>query len=403
MTAGVAGVAGFVVLAALTLLAAVVGAGLRHSPPAAGTLGWLDAWVRYDSGWYRQIAEHGYLYRPGEQSSVAFFPSYPLLMRAGALVTGDVLVAGVAVTVLSGLVAVLLFARWCSARMTREAALTAVAVLLLYPYAFYLYGAVYADALFLASTLGAFVLLEEGHAWLAGVVGALATAARPVGVAVLVGLAVRAVELAAERAGVSGGAADRRPGRGWRGVTALARPAVMTAARAVRCLRWRDAGVVLAGGGLAGYGAFLWVRFGSPLAFVAAESAPGWDQGFGPRTWFKVSFFGQLLKGDPVNSPRLVLPALVSLGMLLLLPRVRRRFGWGYAAFTALVVAIPVLGTKDFMGSGRYLLVAFPAFAVAAEMLTGARRPWLRPVSLAASGVLLLALAFVYGTGYEIS
>lgn len=381
MTAGVAGVAGFVVLAALALLAAVVGAGLWHSPPAPGTLGWLDAWVRYDSGWYRQIAEHGYFYRPGEQSSVAFFPSYPLLMRAGALVTGDVLVAGVAVTVLSGLVAVLLFARWCSARMTREAALTAVAVLLLYPYAFYLYGAVYADALFLASTLGAFVLLEEGHAWLAGAVGALATAARPVGVAVLVGLAVRVVELAAQRAGTP-------PGGAW---------------RAVRCLQWRDAGVVLAGGGLAGYGAFLWVRFGSPLAFVAAESAPGWDQGFGPRTWFKVSFFGQLLKGDPVNSPRLVLPALVSLGMLLLLPRVRRRFGWGYAAFTALVVAIPVLGTKDFMGSGRYLLVAFPAFAVAAELLAGARRPWLRPVSLGASGVLLLALAFVYGTGYEIS
>ena len=35
-------------------------------------------------------------------------------------------------------------------------------MLLLYPYAYYLYGAVYPTALFLAAAIGAFVLLDHG-------------------------------------------------------------------------------------------------------------------------------------------------------------------------------------------------------------------------------------------------
>src|SRR5688572_7120575 len=40
---------------------------------------WLEAWARYDAGWYRYIAEHGYYYEGDRaQSSVPFFPAYPL-------------------------------------------------------------------------------------------------------------------------------------------------------------------------------------------------------------------------------------------------------------------------------------------------------------------------------------
>lgn len=70
----------------------------------------------------------------------------------------------------------------------------ALALFLLYPYAFYLYGAVYADALFVLAALGALLLLEADHVWLAGLAGAVATAARPVALVVVVGLAVRALE-----------------------------------------------------------------------------------------------------------------------------------------------------------------------------------------------------------------
>ena len=41
----------------------------------------LDDWARWDGRWYVEIAEHGYTYDPNAQSSVAFFPLYPALMR----------------------------------------------------------------------------------------------------------------------------------------------------------------------------------------------------------------------------------------------------------------------------------------------------------------------------------
>ena len=42
----------------------------------------LDSW---DGAWYRRVVEHGYLFVPGSQSDVAFFPGYPLLLRATGL------------------------------------------------------------------------------------------------------------------------------------------------------------------------------------------------------------------------------------------------------------------------------------------------------------------------------
>src|SRR5207253_7773676 len=42
----------------------------------------VNMWSRWDTGWYLEIAKSGYSYRPGYPSSVAFFPLYPLLIRA---------------------------------------------------------------------------------------------------------------------------------------------------------------------------------------------------------------------------------------------------------------------------------------------------------------------------------
>jgi hypothetical protein len=67
-------------------------------------------------------------------------------------------------------------------------------------------------------------------------------------------------------------------------------------------------------------------------------------------------------------------------------------------------LAIPIIGTKDFMGSGRYVLAAFPVLAAAAVVLTGDRRPrWLAPVVLA---LLIIGLCFAtvaFVNGVEVS
>jgi hypothetical protein len=149
---------------------------------------------------------------------------------------------------------------------------------------------------------------------------------------------------------------------------------------------------------------YLGIRFGDPLAFATVQGAPGWNQGAGPHTWFKVGFFGTLYFGIWHIAVLLVPQALASLAAVLLVRTVRRRFGWGYAAYTVVSLAIPLIGTKDFMGTGRYVLAAYPVIAAAAVVLTGDRRPrWLAPVVLAVLFVGLCIATVAYVKAVEVS
>ncbi|HSH22825.1 MAG TPA: hypothetical protein VK975_02075 [Acidimicrobiales bacterium] len=266
-----------------------------HAPPAADIRGGplVEGWVRWDAGWCMHIVRDGYFYIPGAQSSVAFFPAYPLTVWATARIIDGPVWAGIAVTWVSGLAVALLFGAWCRARLTTLAARTAVVLLLGFPYAWFLYGSIYADALFLAAVLGSFTLLEHDRPWLAGLAGAVATAARPVGIAVVVGLVVRTLERR--------GALRFSTGR-FRFPTGVH----------LERLRRLDYGVLASLAGLVSYCVYLWVRFGDPLAFAAVRGAPGWNQGSGPRTWFKVSFFMQIFEVGRFDVTKLVLQALVT-------------------------------------------------------------------------------------------
>jgi hypothetical protein len=88
---------------------------------------WLDAWFKLDSGWYYSIAANGYYFDPSGESSVAFFPTYPMVVRGlGALIGGDYQVAGTLISVLAGAAAITLFATWVWQRLPRRGAATAV-------------------------------------------------------------------------------------------------------------------------------------------------------------------------------------------------------------------------------------------------------------------------------------
>ncbi len=332
---------------------------------------WLQGWAQWDSGWYFAIADGGYGYIPGQQSTIAFFPSYPLLMRAGALVVGNAYVAGVAVTVASGAAAARLFFGWLRERMGRTHAWAALGLMLLYPYAFFLYGAVYPTAFFVMTLLGAFVLLEHDHPCWAGLVGAVATAARPTGVVLIIALAVRAYERRQQNP------SDDRPA-------------------------WWDAGVLLSALGLAAFCIYQWRRFDDPFAFITVQSA--WDQQSGLHTWLKLRFFEDL-RGLPdrniLASITYLAHPVLTVGALALVPRVFRRFGYGYGVYALLIVVVPAMSTKNFFGMGRYLLAAFPVFAVAGELL--AERPRLAVAVYSLSGLGLVALTAAYGAGRYLS
>ena len=95
--------------------------------------------------------------------------------------------------------------------------------------------------------------------------------------------------------------------------------------------------------------------------------------------------------------------ALAGLAALLLVPRIARRFGWAYAAYVLIVMGIPLLGTKDFMSCARYLLAAFPVFAVVGEWLAERDSPVVRNAWVGVSSFLLIGFATLWAMGKYLS
>jgi hypothetical protein len=346
----------------------------------------LDGWFQMDGTWYYDIAQHGYFYTPGQQSSIAFFPTYPIAVRWVGELIGDFQLAGSLITVVCGFAFVVMFAYWVQSKVSPVTARWSVVVIALYPYFFFLHGSLYADALFLVCVLGAFIALDAGHPWVAGVLGALATAARPVGFGVLLGLAARTIEL--------------RALDGYEGSLPVPFQRMLSA---IRRLRWRDIGVAVSAVGLIGWCVYLWIEFDSPLAWIDVQSAPGWNQGSGPKTWFKVTFFGTMVKGPPHIIVLLIPQAIVSVLAVLLIRRTWRVLGWGYSAYATGILLIAILGTKDFMGDGRYVLSAFPVFVAGGHVLAANPRRWLGPTVATVSFVGLCVAAFFFARGFEVS
>jgi hypothetical protein len=343
----------------------------------------VEALSQWDSNWYEYIAEHGYFYDETRQSAVAFFPTYPLAVRATAVAVDDTTAAGILVTLAAMVGSAVVLYQWAVDRAGVVVARFSLLALAVYPFAFFLYGNVYSDALFLVAAAGAFLAYERGHPLAAGLLGVAATAGRPVGIAVAVGLAA----LVLERRGVLGDAVrpwtwSRTPW--WRRLVAA------------------DGWVLLAPLGLLGYIAYQWWRFDEPLAFVRTQQNEGWYHEADLDTILKTDVWRVLpdFTSDYVYAA-LALQTALSLAAVVLLVPVWRRFGPAYGVYTALVVLIAVVPSPNFIGMGRYLMAAFPLF-----VLLGAwaeRWRWLAVAGAAASLPVLLYMAQLHSRGYLVS
>jgi hypothetical protein len=344
----------------------------------------LGPWIQFDAGWYRRISEDGYTdadvasYDAGQESAAAFFPGYPAAVRAATpLAGGDPFLAEIAVTMLAGALVAILFLRWCQRRESVDSSRMAVLALLLFPYAFYLIAAPYGDALFLLATIAAFLFAEDDRPVLAGLAGAVATLTRPVGIAVVIGLVVVVLE--------------KRGALQWRPRFRLARSRV----------RRGDPAVLLSCLGAGAFMVYEWFRFGSPVAYSIAQR--GWDQAFGVRTALKFRFFDHVLHDPrPGFVLRLAAQAVLVLVFVAAVPAVWRRFGAGYGLYTAIALALPTIGSATFISTGRYVLAAFPVFALLGEWL--ARQPRVRTGAvLATSCLALVFMASLFGRSFLVA
>jgi hypothetical protein len=146
--------------------------------------------ARWDSVWYLRVADSGY----GDSAPrAAFFPLYPLLVRAVATPLGGsnaaLLVAAYLVSLAAFLGALVVLFRLTELELGRRLARPALLLLALFPAALY-FGAPYSESLFLLLAAGAFYTARTGHwAWAGGCAG-LASATRSAGLLLLIPLAL---------------------------------------------------------------------------------------------------------------------------------------------------------------------------------------------------------------------
>ena len=174
----------------------------RAAPPAIQ--GWhnaIDATERQDAVWYLRLADEGW----STEASAAFFPLYPLTVRAVAWVfpdswPGDELLAALFVSNLAFLGALLaLFALTAEAFGDRVAR-RAIVVAAIFPTAFF-FLAPYTESLFLLLSILAFREARHDRWGRVAVFGALAALTRSVGILLVPALMLEAIWAGRSRGG----------------------------------------------------------------------------------------------------------------------------------------------------------------------------------------------------------
>jgi hypothetical protein len=152
------------------------------SSPVFGTAGsWLTRFalapsLRWDAIEYLDIAAHGYR----NLRDVSFSPLLPVLIRAVSLVTGSLQVAGVLIGIVACLAALEAVRRLTAFELGDAVSRRAVTLLAFGPMSLFL-SAMYTDGLYVALAASAFLSARRGRWARAGLLGALAAVARPVG------------------------------------------------------------------------------------------------------------------------------------------------------------------------------------------------------------------------------
>ena len=150
----------------------------------------LTKLTAYDGVWYRGIAEDGYHAEIERWPDYAFYPLYPVTIRAASwLVSGDTALAALLVSNLAFAVALVAFYALSVRYLAPDRAMLSLWLLGLAPGAM-AFSLAYTESLFLLLAVASFLAAELRRYWLAGILVALATLARPTGILLILPLGV---------------------------------------------------------------------------------------------------------------------------------------------------------------------------------------------------------------------
>jgi Gpi18-like mannosyltransferase len=333
------------------------------APPLADA-GWhvmFTAWERFDALWFMRIAASGY--RPTD-GSAAFFPLFPISIRAMSIVLGGHTFAAAMIVSNVAFAAALcvLYVLTAEERSVRTAR-TSVVLLAVFPSALFLY-APYSEPVFLLFALLAFRSARRDRWLAAGLAGALAGLTRNIGIVLAPALAVEALQQWRDH--------GRSP---LPGLAAAAAPVV----------------------GAGAYLAYWYERTGDALAPIHLQAQ--WQRQFSwpwttllHATTDMFRYVGVQFGGYWAIDWLIVVPVLAASVYAVF------RYRPSYAIYLWGGLLLPltyVFEPRPLMSMPRFVLPLFPAYWAIAELAERLRLPRSAVLAASAVGLGLLTVLFV--------
>lgn len=323
----------------------------------------IAPWMQWDGWHYARIAYHGYG-NTDDPGVSAFFPLYPLIVRAFSQLVGRTSLPEIQVmAVLVGWAIFLVSIYWCTKMfqsfLSEETARTAMLIFLFSPFAFFLSTA-YTESLFMLEVAIVFVSLRKGNFWVASLAAGFATATRVTGLALVLPIVIVA----------------------WKNRESLLRIASYA---------------LISASGIVMFMVHTTIVRNDPIAFLNAQE--GWG-GYRERSW---NYIVPMVKtpvewlladvGNPVMFLNMALYGLSALFLLLGL----RVVPIEVTVFSLAVLAQTFLSVQSM---GRYLIPVITTYAVAALVIHRFPR-WRESRTLVVTGscIAMTTLFILFGHG----
>ncbi len=325
--------------------------------------GLFEIWVNWDATRFLVTAELGYEGPGSFTNSYAFFPFFPLAIRALGFLGIPAVAAGLMISAVASWVGLAFLFKLAETDAGEGAGRRAMLYLALFPTSVFLV-APYSEALFLAGAIPAFYLARRGRWDLVGPGAAVAMGTRFAGVFLLFGLFVEFL---------------RQRDFSARRVAAATLSLVMGALP------------------LLGYAAFLAQAKGDPLYFFTDQRL-GWGREFaGPVT----AFINTIDRwDDPTQSTNFLiayrLEVIAAVMGLAFVGWALAKREWGYAAYMGSMLGA-LLTSTEYFSIPRILLSFFPVALFVAELTR--RWPQLHESYLMVSSTIAAVGVIVYTRG----
>jgi Gpi18-like mannosyltransferase len=329
---------------------------------------WLWSWLNFDGVHYLAIAEVGY-----QSLTYFYFPVFPFVTRFfGNLIGGGQInyaIFGLIVSNVSFFIALLGLWKLIVKEFDSKVAKLTILLMLFSPTSFY-FGSYYTESLFLALTVWSFYFLRHGKSVYGGVLGAISTAVRIIGVALAPAFFIEFLQ-------------DKRKN-------------FLTLVN-----------IVLIPTGIGVYIYYLYTKTGDPFNFLSTVSIFGAQRSssfiFLPQVFYRY-FFKIIPSVSYSYFPNVFTTYLELFAGILFLGLSILSF-WklkaGYATYLSLGYLIPTL-SGSFSSLPRYVLVLFPAFILMAMYI----KSWPKVWKVLLFGVLFIGLGLatsLFARGYWIS